>query len=135
MQWELECLGEQRTLKKGKEPVRRDTTMLYKYNQTTTPGANARWRAWRLRVTDAGVWTAHYHMLQQACKRFGYLATAKIFAASPYEWVQVYLTYGGDAYGSQTRCTIGTVTDHVGNRLLSYEHLKVSVLYFFGSGG
>ncbi|KAK9312688.1 Cupredoxin [Lipomyces starkeyi] len=91
---------------KGTEPVRRDTTMLYKYSQTTTPGSNAGWRAWRLRVTDAGVWMVHCHILQHMIMG---MQTVWVFGdredirSLPYEWVQGYLTYGGDAYGSQTR--------------------------------
>nr|BAA24288.1 ascorbate oxidase [Acremonium sp. HI-25] len=44
--------------------VKRDTTMLYHYAATTTPGAPAGWRAWRLRVTQPGVWMIHCHILQ-----------------------------------------------------------------------
>ena len=44
--------------------VKRDTTMLYRYATTTTPGAPAGWRAWRLRVTQPGVWMVHCHTLQ-----------------------------------------------------------------------
>lgn len=45
-------------------PVKRDTTMLYRYEEKTTAGAPAGWRAWRLRVTDPGVWMLHCHTLQ-----------------------------------------------------------------------
>jgi len=31
---------------------------------TTTPGADSGWRAWRLRVTEPGVWMIHCHTLQ-----------------------------------------------------------------------
>ena len=48
----------------GTQPVLRDTTMLYRYGTTTTPGANAGWRAWRLRVREPGVWMIHCHTLQ-----------------------------------------------------------------------
>lgn len=48
----------------GTSPVLRDTTMLYRYGTTTTPGAYAGWRAWRLRVTEPGVWMIHCHTLQ-----------------------------------------------------------------------
>jgi L-ascorbate oxidase len=49
---------------KSTNPVRRDTTMLYRYETTTTPGKDSGWRAWRLRVTEAGVWMIHCHTLQ-----------------------------------------------------------------------
>ncbi len=48
----------------GTQPVKRDTTMLYRYGKKTTPGANAGWRAWRLRVEEPGVWMIHCHTLQ-----------------------------------------------------------------------
>jgi L-ascorbate oxidase len=48
----------------GTHPVKRDTTMLYRYETVTTPGANIGWRAWRLHVTEPGVWMIHCHTLQ-----------------------------------------------------------------------
>lgn len=45
-------------------PVKRDTTMLYRYETRTVAGAPAGWRAWRFRVTDPGVWMIHCHILQ-----------------------------------------------------------------------
>lgn len=49
---------------KGMNPVRRDTTMLYRYEMATTNGTYAGWRAWRLRITEPGVWMIHCHILQ-----------------------------------------------------------------------
>lgn len=46
----------------GTSPVLRDTTMLYRYDLKTTPGLNAGWRAWRLRVDQPGVWMIHCHV-------------------------------------------------------------------------
>jgi L-ascorbate oxidase len=40
---------------KGLYLAKRDTTMLYKYVEKTTPGIDMGWRAWRLRVTEPGV--------------------------------------------------------------------------------
>lgn len=37
-------------------PVLRDTTNLYRYTTKQTVDSDAGWRAWRLRVEDAGVW-------------------------------------------------------------------------------
>lgn len=48
----------------GTHPIKRDTTMLYRYETATTAGANGGWRAWRLRVSEAGVWMIHCHTLQ-----------------------------------------------------------------------
>ena len=49
---------------KGLDLAQRDTTMLYKYSEKTTPGIDMGWRAWRLRVTEPGVWMIHCHILQ-----------------------------------------------------------------------
>jgi L-ascorbate oxidase len=49
---------------KGLQPVKRDTTMLYKYGEVTTPGIDMGWRAWRLKVSEPGVWMVHCHILQ-----------------------------------------------------------------------
>lgn len=48
----------------GVQLAKRDTTMLYKYGEKTTPGADMGWRAWRLRVSEPGVWMVHCHILQ-----------------------------------------------------------------------
>jgi hypothetical protein len=48
----------------ARKPIRRDTAMLYRYVMTAPPGGNAGWRAWRIRVTDPGVWMIHCHTLQ-----------------------------------------------------------------------
>jgi L-ascorbate oxidase len=48
----------------GKEPATRDTTMLYRYATSTGNGTVEGWRAWRLRVTEPGVWMIHCHILQ-----------------------------------------------------------------------
>ncbi|KAK9241639.1 multicopper oxidase-domain-containing protein [Lipomyces tetrasporus] len=90
---------------KGTEHVLRDTTMLYKYGQETTPVADAGWRAWRLRVTEAGVWMIHCHILQHMIMG---MQTVWMFGDRddilklPYPTVQGYLTYGGDVYGNST---------------------------------
>lgn len=48
----------------GYEPVKRDTTMLYRYVTNAGAGVPAGWRAWRIRVDDPGVWMIHCHTLQ-----------------------------------------------------------------------
>jgi L-ascorbate oxidase len=48
----------------GKEPAVRDTTVLYRYGTSTGNGTVQGWRAWRLRVTEPGVWMIHCHILQ-----------------------------------------------------------------------
>jgi L-ascorbate oxidase len=47
----------------GYTPVKRDTTMLYRFEDTVTAGDPAGWRAWRIRITDPGVWLIHCHIL------------------------------------------------------------------------
>jgi FtsP/CotA-like multicopper oxidase with cupredoxin domain len=48
----------------GGQPVTRDTTVLYRYVLSMGDGTVMRWRAWRLRFTEPGVWMIHYHILQ-----------------------------------------------------------------------
>jgi L-ascorbate oxidase len=55
---------ENEKLIRGLELAKRDTTMLYKYGEKTVPGEDMGWRAWRLRVTEPGVWMIHCHILQ-----------------------------------------------------------------------
>ena len=49
---------------RGVQLARRDTTMLYKYAESTEKAADMGWRAWRLRVSEPGVWMVHCHILQ-----------------------------------------------------------------------
>ncbi|KAF7969597.1 hypothetical protein HWV62_26829 [Athelia sp. TMB] len=90
----------------GTQPVKRDTTMLYRYEESTTPGADSGWRAWRLRIDEAGVWMIHCHTLQHMIMG---MQTVWVFGNTtdilklPKLDVQGYLTYGGDAYGNDTR--------------------------------
>lgn len=90
---------------KGTNPVNRDTTMLYSYGTQTTPLTPSGWRAWRIRVTDAGVWMMHCHILQhmvmgmQTVFTFGN-QTDMMAQSGPIG--QSYLTYGGSAYGNDT---------------------------------
>ncbi|KAL9054231.1 MAG: hypothetical protein Q9162_004264 [Coniocarpon cinnabarinum] len=52
----------------GFVPALRDTTLLYRFpadNKVSNPeGTVSGWRAWRIRVTDPGVWMIHCHTLQ-----------------------------------------------------------------------
>ncbi|OXV06664.1 hypothetical protein Egran_05565 [Elaphomyces granulatus] len=86
-------------------PVLRDTTILYPYQATATPGVPAGWRAWRLRADNAGVWMLHCHILQHML-----IGMQTIFVVGDKEDVVQqsgpasagYLTYGGSAYGNET---------------------------------
>ena len=48
----------------GYRPAKRDTTVLYRYAVNGVPETTAGWRAWRMRVTNPGVWMLHCHTLQ-----------------------------------------------------------------------
>ncbi|KAI0402419.1 Cupredoxin [Xylaria palmicola] len=89
----------------GTAPVQRDTTMLFRYNATTGADEVRGWRAWRVRVEDAGVWMVHCHILQHMVQGmqspfvFGN-ATDIVKVGVPE--VRGYLTYGGDVYGNSS---------------------------------
>ncbi|KAL1966534.1 hypothetical protein VTN77DRAFT_4456 [Rasamsonia byssochlamydoides] len=86
-------------------PVLRDTTVLYRYREKTRPYANSGWRAWRLRVDDAGVWMMHCHILQHMI-----MGMQMVFVFGDKEQIvrqtgtasYGYLTFGGPAYGNST---------------------------------
>ncbi|KAG9231363.1 Cupredoxin [Amylocarpus encephaloides] len=46
------------------QPPLRGTSMLYRYANNTKNGTATGWRAWRVRVTEPGVWMIHCHILQ-----------------------------------------------------------------------
>lgn len=48
----------------GYNPVLRDTTYLYKFASSAPPGQVASWRGWRVRVSVAGAYLIHCHILQ-----------------------------------------------------------------------
>jgi L-ascorbate oxidase len=43
----------------GYTPIKRDTTMLYRYGASGILNTTAGWRAWRIKVDDAGLWMMH----------------------------------------------------------------------------
>ncbi|KAL0942080.1 l-ascorbate oxidase [Colletotrichum truncatum] len=86
-------------------PVRRDTTNLYRYGEKTTSGANAGWRAWRLRVEDAGVWMIHCHILQHmvmGMQSVWVMGDYQDITGVPFVDAAGYLEYGGNATGNTT---------------------------------
>lgn len=113
---------------KGTQPVMRDTTMLYRYIAKTTPGVDAGWRAWRLRVTQPGVWMIHCHILQHMimgessslslaftiscgfCANISYTGMQTVWVMGnqtelltiPQPDVSGYLSYGGSVYGNSS---------------------------------
>jgi len=89
----------------GYKPVRRDTTMLFAWDQTITPGEVASWRAWRVRMSDAGVWMVHCHILahmMMGMQSVWVVGNASDIMQVPLAESQSYLTYGGSVYGNNT---------------------------------
>ncbi|KAJ6443434.1 RTA1 domain protein [Purpureocillium lavendulum] len=87
------------------EPVRRDTTVLYRYGEWTPARDEAPqgWRAWRLRAEQAGVWMVHCHTLQHMVEGMQTVwvhgDAADLMRVGPVD-AQGYLEYGGDVYGN-----------------------------------
>ncbi|KAF2236990.1 multicopper oxidase [Viridothelium virens] len=88
----------------GFTPATRDTVWSYRYQATGDMYQLLGWRGLRVRVTDAGVWMFHCHILQHLIMG---MATTWVFGdykdiiQNP-EMMQGYLTYGGDVYGSDS---------------------------------
>lgn len=86
-------------------PIKRDTSILYRYGLTTQNGTEQGWRAWRLNVTQPGVWMIHCHILQhmimgmQSVWVFG--NSSEVLDRVPRPDVEGYLTYGGDVLGDE----------------------------------
>ncbi|GME25716.1 Multicopper oxidase type 1 [Neofusicoccum parvum] len=86
----------------GRVPVTRDTTMLYRYSEKEEPKKPHSWIAWRIKVTQPGVWMLHCHTLQHMIMG---MQTVWVFGNStdiltlPLPMVEGYLAYGGDVYG------------------------------------
>ena len=90
---------------KDTTPVLRDTTILYRYNGSTTVGGKQGWRAWRLRVEQPGVWMIHCHTLQHmlmGMQTVWVVGDEKELLKVPKPEVSGYLTYGGSAYGNSS---------------------------------
>ncbi|KAL1853720.1 hypothetical protein Plec18170_005111 [Paecilomyces lecythidis] len=97
---------------KGYNPIVRDTSLLFKYTASDEIGGphnytSQGWRAWRLKVTDPGVWILHCHTLQHMIE--GGMQTvwvmgnaSQITRDMSLELTEGYLTFGGDAYGNST---------------------------------
>ncbi|KAL2867486.1 Cupredoxin [Aspergillus lucknowensis] len=90
-------------------PIQRDTSVLYRYRKETDVLAPSGWRAWRVRVTNAGVWMYHCHVLQHMV-----MGMQTVFTFGDREDILAqsgpvdagYLTYGGSAYGSETKAPV-----------------------------
>jgi L-ascorbate oxidase len=85
-------------------PVKRDTTNLYRYQTKGTAGKQEGWRCWRLRVQDAGCWMLHCHVLQHmimGMQSVWIMGEWDDIARIPYSGEQGYLDFGGTAYGGE----------------------------------
>lgn len=90
----------------GARPVKRDTTLLYRYGDAAAaPDSAAGWRLWRLRVRQPGVWMVHCHTLQhmmQGMQTVWVHGDAVDLLSVGRPDVDGYLEYGGDAYGNSS---------------------------------
>ncbi|KAJ5575426.1 hypothetical protein N7450_009325 [Penicillium hetheringtonii] len=90
-------------------PVQRDTSVLHRYREKTNPLSPSGWRAWRIRVTDAGVWMYHCHILQHMV-----MGMQTVFTFGDRQDIILqsgfvddsYLIYGGSAYGNETHSPV-----------------------------
>ncbi|PVI00651.1 multicopper oxidase [Periconia macrospinosa] len=90
----------------GWTPALRDTTMQYRYAVSGVKNTTAGWRAWRLNVSEPGVWMMHCHIIAHLIMG---MSTAWVFgdadqimSRAPLPYVAGYLDYGGSAYGNAT---------------------------------
>ncbi|KAI8937522.1 hypothetical protein NX059_005240 [Plenodomus lindquistii] len=85
-------------------PVKRDTTNLYRYRDKGVSGDDEGWRCWRLRVQDAGCWMLHCHVLQHMIMGMNavmVMGEYEDIARIPYSGAEGYLEFGGTAYGGE----------------------------------
>ncbi|KAI9800291.1 MAG: hypothetical protein M1833_003405 [Piccolia ochrophora] len=95
---------------KGKQPVKRDSTMLFRYENKTEPGGDAGWRAWRLRATQPGAWMIHCHILQHmimGMQTIWVFGNQSDILTVPRPMIEGYLDYGGDVMGNSTHAPRG----------------------------
>ncbi|EHK50822.1 hypothetical protein TRIATDRAFT_83848 [Trichoderma atroviride IMI 206040] len=100
--WDADTMEKQLA---GTTPVRRDTTMLYRYTTTTAPDQKQGWRAWRLRVDQPGVWMVHCHLIHhmiQGMQTVWVHGNAEDIMKLGELDVEGYLTYGGNVNGNIT---------------------------------
>jgi L-ascorbate oxidase len=96
--------NELRMKNQGATPVKRDTTMLYRYATSTKNGTVMGWRAWRLKVTQPGAWMIHCHILQHmlmGMQSVWVMGNSNQVLGLAVD-VQGYLDYGGSVVGNQS---------------------------------
>ncbi|KAF1991894.1 multicopper oxidase [Aulographum hederae CBS 113979] len=92
----------------GWNPMKRDTTMLYRSPvRNNTFGEGTNWRRWRVRAGEPGVWLLHCHTIAHLI-----VGMQSVWVVGDYNDIvkvdnvtaaEGYLTYGGDAYGNAER--------------------------------
>ncbi|KAJ6008078.1 multi-copper oxidase [Penicillium herquei] len=96
---------------KGYNPITRDTSLLYKYTNGQDDSGNLNytnqgWRAWRLKVDNAGVWMVHchniFHMIMGMQTIWVMGNASEITRGADPVLVEGYLTFGGNAYGNSS---------------------------------
>ncbi|KAK1986938.1 L-ascorbate oxidase [Colletotrichum cereale] len=109
--WDLGCgngtydLDANEEKLKNYSPVKRDTTNLYRWGDKTKSGDVSGWRAWRLRVEDAGVWMVHCHILQHmvmGMQSVWVMGDYQDITGIPAVDASGYMQYGGNAVGNAT---------------------------------
>lgn len=90
-------------------PAKRDTTYVWKYTDgddlQLPDETKIAWRAWRLRVENAGIWMIHCHILQHmvmGMQSVWVVGNASEIVGKGLDESTEYLAYGGSVYGNDT---------------------------------
>jgi FtsP/CotA-like multicopper oxidase with cupredoxin domain len=99
--------NERRWADTGRKPIKRDTTMLYRYGKTTGNFTEQGWRAWRVKVDQPGVWMVHCHVLQHMLMGMQTVWVVgdrhEVLNRVGFPDVIGYLAFGGSVVGNETR--------------------------------
>ncbi|KAK8245174.1 Cupredoxin [Phyllosticta capitalensis] len=96
--------NEEKLKKAGHTPVLRDSMMLYRYSSKEKTGVKHSWMGLRQRVTQAGVYMMHCHILNHmlmGMQQVLVFGDSKDILTLPLPLVEGYLTYGGPVYGTK----------------------------------
>ena len=101
--------NEARLVGSGRAPAKRDTTWVWKYTDGDdlqfADRTKVGWRAWRVRLENAGVWMVHCHTLQHmimGMQTVWVIGNASEIVGKGLEESTGYLDYGGSVYGNDT---------------------------------
>ncbi|KAK8158028.1 Cupredoxin [Phyllosticta citrichinensis] len=96
--------NEQKLAAAGHTPVVRDSSMLYRYSPKEKTGVKHSWMGWRHRVTQAGVFMMHCHILQHmlmGMQQVLIYGNSTDLLKYPLPLVEGYLQFGGPVYGTK----------------------------------